>query len=90
MGSYAAHQARVARARASLLRRKECDLPTKVTLVPLKQERLYTFAAQASAEDKIDHMLSKLVRKEQAMVAAQKELREHLHSFGSRAPSEQP
>jgi hypothetical protein len=49
-------------------------------LVPLKQEILYTFQDAPSTEDKLDNILSMLVRKERAMAAAEIDLRKHQDS----------
>jgi hypothetical protein len=80
MGSYAKYQERLARARETMQRRKNIDLGREVMLVPLKQELLYTFQDAPSTEDRLDNILSLLVRKERAMAAAEADLRDHQDS----------
>ena len=80
MGSYAKYQERLARARETMQRRKNIDLGREVMLVPLKQELLYTFQDAPSTEDRLDTILSLLVRKERAMAAAEADLRNHQDS----------
>ena len=80
MGSYAKFQLRLAAARENMQRRQNIDLGREVMLVPLKQEILYTFQDAPSTEDKLDNILSMLVRKERAMAAAEIDLRKHQDS----------
>jgi hypothetical protein len=80
MGSYAKFQLRLAAARENMQRRQNIDLGREVMLVPLKQEILYTFQDAPSTEDKLDNILSLLVRKERAMAAAEIDLRKHQDS----------
>jgi hypothetical protein len=80
MGSYAKFQLRLAAARENMQRRQNIDLGREVMLVPLKQEVLYTFQDAPSTEDKLDNILSMLVRKERAMAAAEIDLRKHQDS----------
>ena len=80
MGSYAKFQLRLAAARENMQRRQNIDLGREVMLVPLKQEVLYTFQDAPSTEDKLDNILSLLVRKERAMAAAEIDLRKHQDS----------
>jgi len=80
MGSYAKFQLRLAAARENMQRRQNIDLGREVMLVPLKQEILYTFQDTPSTEDKLDNILSMLVRKERAMAAAEIDLRKHQDS----------
>ena len=71
MGSYAKYQERLAAARENMQRRKNINLGHEVMLVPLKQEVLYCFQDAPTTEEKLDNILSKLVRKERAMAAAE-------------------
>ena len=72
--------ARLAAARENMQRRQNIDLGREVMLVPLKQEILYTFQDAPSTKDKLDNILSMLVRKERAMAAAEIDLRKHQDS----------
>ena len=80
MGSYAKYQERLAKARENMQRRKNINLGREVMLVPLKQEILYTFQDAPTTEEKLDNLLSLLVRKERAMAAAEIDLRKHQDS----------
>ena len=80
MGSYAKYQERLAAARENMQRRKNINLGHEVMLVPLKQEVLYCFQDAPTTEEKLDNILSKLVRKERAMAAAEVDLRKHQDS----------
>ena len=80
MGSYAKFQLRLAAARENMQRRQNIDLGREVMLVPLKQEILYTFQDAPSTEDKLDNILSLLVRKERPRAAPEIDLRKHQDS----------
>lgn len=80
MGSYAKYQERLSQARENMQRRKNINLGKEVMLVPLKQEILYCFQDAPTTEEKLDTILSLLVRKERAMAAAEIDLRKHQDS----------
>ena len=75
MGSYARHQERLRVARERMAIRKKVDLGKEVLTGKLRQKRLYNFTDEPAVEERIDQILSILVRKELQLTAAEKSLR---------------
>jgi len=75
MGSFQRHQERLARMREQMKVRKTVDIGKEVLTGKLRQKRLYDFMDEPAIEEKIDNILSLLVRKEKQLMAAETQLR---------------